>query len=63
MKSITLRSACKAVLIGTALLSLQACAPSGSQSSKEISVAGAFESSNVITVKPYTRTIFSSNDF
>lgn len=63
MKSITLHPAAKAVLISTALLALQACAPANPQATREISVAGAFESSNVLTVKPYTRTIFSSNDF
>jgi len=62
MQSISLRSATKAVLIGTALLALQACAPTNAPT-KDLSVASAFESSNVLTVKPYTRTIFSSNDF
>lgn len=51
----------KAVLIGTAFVSLQACAPTGTASGK--GVAEAFETSGVVPIGPYTRTIFSTGDF
>lgn len=60
MKKAMIRFLAKVVLLSAAF-ALQACAgPSGD---KNIDVASAFESSNVIAMKPYTRTIFSSNDF
>ena len=51
------------VLLCLAGLALQAgaCAPVSSQA--PMTVAGAYQTSNVVAVKPYTRTIFSSYDF
>lgn len=52
----------KTALIAAALLGLSACAQV-SAAPRANEVAAAFESSNSLMVKPYTRTIFSSNDF
>lgn len=51
----------KAILASLAFISLQACAPT--VATPPSSVAAAYESSNIIAIKPYTRTIFSTNDF
>lgn len=61
MKKSILRLLAKAVLLSATFSLLQACAPAASSNHAE--VAGAFQASNTISVKPYTRTIFSSNDF
>jgi type IV pilus biogenesis protein CpaD/CtpE len=53
----------KAVLLSAAFASLTACAPTTGNTVQHMEVASAFETSNVIAVKPYTRTIFSTNDF
>lgn len=42
------------------LLALEACAPGASSN---ITVASAYETSDVMMLKPYTRTIFSSHNF
>ncbi len=60
MKCTTVKILAKAVLLSAAFTLLQACAPSNTHYA---SVSDAFQTSNVITVKPYTRTIFSNNDF
>lgn len=60
MKRTLTRLLAKAVLLSATFCLLQACAPAGGQTS---GVARAFETANVVAVKPYTRTIFSSNDF
>lgn len=48
------------VLLCAALSVLQACATTASPN---MEVASAFQTSNVVSLKPYTRTIFSSHDF
>ena len=53
----------KAVLLGAAFVSLQACAPASPSAYSQVDVSKAFETSDVMHFKPYTRTIFSSNDF
>ena len=52
----------KATLLAM-IFALQACAPSNPSSMGSNQVADAFETSGSMNVKPYTRTIFSSNDF
>ena len=61
MRIFPLRPVVKAALTGAALLSLQACAPAAPPDN--INVAQAFETSEVMTFKPYTRSIFSTTDF
>jgi hypothetical protein len=59
MKSKT-TCALKIMLLSVALVSLQACATNpGSYNN----VARAYDTTGIIPVKPYTRTIFSTNDF
>jgi len=43
------------------LLLLQACAPAAAPA--EINVASAYETSGILPVKPYTRTIFSTTNW
>jgi hypothetical protein len=43
------------------LIALTACAPDNAP--RSLAVAQAYESSGVITVPPYTRTIFSGTNF
>ena len=56
------RPVIRAVLLGITLMGLQACAPAN-DTRGEGSVAQAFETSDVMHFKPYTRTIFSSTNF
>lgn len=51
----------KAAAMTLLFLSLQACSPLPGKS--ELDVAGAYSSSDTVVVSPYTRTIFSSNNF
>ena len=61
MKNATNRSLAKVILLGAALLSLQACSSGAPRSYDQ--VAQAFDTPGITAMKPYTRTIFSSNDF
>lgn len=56
-----IRSLIRGSVAITALMLLQACAGAPVQGNSE--VTRAFQTSNVVVIKPYTRTIFSSNDF
>ncbi len=56
-----LRIVPKALFICLTLVSLQACTPPIQPSS--LNVTGAYETSGVVTVPPYTRTIFSTHNF
>lgn len=53
----------KAALAGAVLLSQQACTPSTQPGNPVASVSDAYHASDVVAVQPYTRTIFSSNNF
>lgn len=61
MKRTHILTLAKTVMLCAASSLLQACASGAPAQHAE--VAGAFQSSNVVALKPYTRTIFSSNDF
>jgi hypothetical protein len=61
MKHTLVSLTAKAALLVTAL-ALPACAPT-TRNIPESQVAQAFETSGAILMKPYTRTIFSNNDF
>lgn len=61
MYTCMIKTPAKLALLGAALVLLQACSPVAP--SNESAVAQAFETSDVIAVKPYTRTIFSSSNF
>ena len=62
MKQMTAQTLLKAMTAAT-LFTLQACAPTSAPTLTDSKVAQAFESSGALSIKPYTRTIFSSNDF
>ncbi|MFO0388401.1 MAG: hypothetical protein ACK502_01585 [Alphaproteobacteria bacterium] len=56
-----LRITTKALLMVVALVSLQACSPASG--TDYTAVAEAYDTSGVMPVTPYTRTIFSSHNF
>ncbi len=59
--TVTTRTITKALLACVALVSLQACAP---VAGKEYdAVTQAYNTSGVLAVDPYTRTIFSTHNF
>ncbi len=62
MNTILPRTVIRSAILGMVLIGLQACAQSN-EPSAENSVAQAFETSDVMQFKPYTRTIFSSTNF
>lgn len=53
--------AAKALALSATFLSLQACSPVSQQN--QLDVAKAYNTPGVVAVNPYTRTIFSSNNF
>ncbi len=55
------RTLCKMFLCCAALASLQACTDVAAPGA--FSVADAYRASDAVAVSPYTRTIFSSNNF
>lgn len=59
--SATTRTITKAILMMAVLVSLQACTPNTSV--EYSAVADAYNTSGVMPVTPYTRTIFSSHNF
>jgi hypothetical protein len=61
MKNMIVRIPVSMALIGAMFL-VSACA-SSIPSTPDSQVAKAFESSGAVPVRPYTRTIFSTNDF
>lgn len=61
MRSTMIRSWMKVTLAGALLAMLQACSPAYVPTTDE--VAQAYNSSGVVPVRPYTRTIFSSSQF
>jgi hypothetical protein len=61
MKQTLVSITAKTILLITGL-ALSACAPT-THNIPESQVAQAFQTSGVMQMKPYTRTIFSNNDF
>ena len=59
MHTRSFRRIARFALTGALLGALQACAPA----SPSASVADAYVASGAIAIPPYTRTIFSSNNF
>ena len=57
----SVRRIVKLALIGAAFTSLQACSPAAS--SGEYGVVDAYKASDTIAIQPYTRSIFSTNNF
>ena len=57
----SVRRIVKSGLIGAALTSLQACSPAAAPG--EYSVIDAYKASDTIAIQPYTRSIFSTNNF
>ena len=51
----------KLAFLGATLATLQACAPAAI--THESNLTAAYETSGLINVPPYTRTIFSTHDF
>lgn len=61
MPRANLRFATKALLLCTAFALLQACSPTHQANVDPITAA--YNSSGTVSVKPYSRTIFSSYNF
>jgi type IV pilus biogenesis protein CpaD/CtpE len=62
MQTYLVRTLAKAVLLSAALACLQACSPVYPPPNNN-AVAQAFETSDVIAIKPYTRSIFNTTNF
>lgn len=63
MRAFRVDSVIKITLAAMACIAMHACTPTPTANVTQSNVASAFESSSVMTFKPYTRTIFSTTDF